>query len=1090
MKKSLNAKLFSILLASGFLIWVTSQNSAQAAGLVCYSLASGGAWSNPNTWGNSPVGVPGSCPGVPGVGDTAAIVGSGVVTVSGAVSVDVLSISDGTSLSGTSGGKVTILNASSPSTWTSSSFGFTLTDVEIELGTGTSLSIVGSGPATLAGNAKISALSGVTITQNLPISMSPTAEIKLSSGATLHAGADIFGDPAGTSKITNDGTINFNGINIGDVSFDNGGIINCDALCSISLSAANTFAMLMSPAVLSGDGQITKLNTLTLAAGTVSIKTITAPLVNNTGAQLNPSAGSTTVARSMTINGDYDQGILGSFRSYLYNSTRDLITVTGTANLGGFHLKGTFGPQQGTGYFHDVFTAGTLNIVGGFPANPGYGFTGDQNLFRTTSDAQSGNSFRITYTGSAYSVEDNGDVASPTLKTLRSAITDIANDSSCIGSPYKIIFYLPGGTIQPATPLPNLGTCVTTLDGFTNLGASADTNGARDASTAVYTFSLDGTSCGASCNGLRVAGPNSVEITGMHITNFATSAGIAVDPTAGITQLYGNKLVGNNFGVFHDGAPGLEIGADVVGKKNIIYSNLDSGIHSINQLASTTQSLFVNNLIGVTADGVTSAGNGNNGIWVNGSNEIFISASIIANSQKGVNITGTSQRVELDLNAAGGSPNVIYGNSIIGVDLNGDGPTPNDPAVALDADTGPNGLSNYAVITGVTFPTMTQTDVSISIAGKPSTQYEVLVCQNPPGESQCRNPLFSHLLLTNGAGIASTLVATAYYAPPWSATAIATALDGPEPGNSSEISPAFAVAAPDVTVAPATLTFSETNGNTTAPQTVTVTNSTALPITITSITPPPGFVIFSNSCGTTIPASPATCTLQIQYTASPTNTGGTLAINHSGGGSPTTVTVTGATAIPDVSATPAGLTFAGTVGNQSAAQTVTITNITMPPGTLNLSAFATTGPFSITGNTCGATLAAGASCTAMVAFTATGTGFIMGDAFSFMFNTFNASVALSGTGSQAPQTITGFAPATPVLLSSISQTLSATGGLSGNPIVFASTTPSTCTVAGNVLTYVLAGPCTVTAYSRSRSTVASSTAWPMRGSSPFSGANT
>ena len=41
--------------------------------------------------------------------------------------------------------------------------------------------------------------------------------------------------------------------------------------------------------------------------------------------------------------------------------------------------------------------------------------------------------------------------------------------------------------------------------------------------------------------------------------------------------------------------------------------------------------------------------------------------------------------------------------------------------------------------------------------------------------------------------------------------------------------------------------------------------------------------------------------------------------------------------------------------------------------------------------------------------------------------------------------------------------LVATGGASGNPIVFASTTPATCTVSGSTLTTVAAGACTVTA---------------------------
>jgi len=52
--------------------------------------------------------------------------------------------------------------------------------------------------------------------------------------------------------------------------------------------------------------------------------------------------------------------------------------------------------------------------------------------------------------------------------------------------------------------------------------------------------------------------------------------------------------------------------------------------------------------------------------------------------------------------------------------------------------------------------------------------------------------------------------------------------------------------------------------------------------------------------------------------------------------------------------------------------------------------------------------------------------------------------------------------AAPTLRSGSTAALSATGGSSGNPVVFASTTPGTCTVAGALVTGVAAGVCAVT----------------------------
>lgn len=63
-----------------------------------------------------------------------------------------------------------------------------------------------------------------------------------------------------------------------------------------------------------------------------------------------------------------------------------------------------------------------------------------------------------------------------------------------------------------------------------------------------------------------------------------------------------------------------------------------------------------------------------------------------------------------------------------------------------------------------------------------------------------------------------------------------------------------------------------------------------------------------------------------------------------------------------------------------------------------------------------------------------------------------------------PQAITGFAPATPISYSiGRTFTLSATGGASGNPVVFASATAGVCTVAGSTVSVLGAGTCTLTA---------------------------
>ena len=68
---------------------------------------------------------------------------------------------------------------------------------------------------------------------------------------------------------------------------------------------------------------------------------------------------------------------------------------------------------------------------------------------------------------------------------------------------------------------------------------------------------------------------------------------------------------------------------------------------------------------------------------------------------------------------------------------------------------------------------------------------------------------------------------------------------------------------------------------------------------------------------------------------------------------------------------------------------------------------------------------------------------------------------------QTAQAITGFAPATPKVYAASGAAstfaLTASGGASNNPIVFASTTPTVCTVVAQTATIVAAGTCTLTA---------------------------
>jgi hypothetical protein len=186
-------------------------------------------------------------------------------------------------------------------------------------------------------------------------------------------------------------------------------------------------------------------------------------------------------------------------------------------------------------------------------------------------------------------------------------------------------------------------------------------------------------------------------------------------------------------------------------------------------------------------------------------------------------------------------------------------------------------------------------------------------------------------------------------------------------------------------------------GATSAQQQVTAENSsTTTAVTITSVSVTAPFIIVggSNSCGSSVGAS-SDCSLQVEF--APTAAGaiiGQLTFTDSAGTQTVTLNGTGESPPTDtLSAT--ALNFTGTpVGQLSAAQPVTITNT--GGVALAISAIAISGQFTQS-NTCGTSLAGGATCAISVVFAPTTLGPLTGtltitDALQ------TQTVSLTGTG--------------------------------------------------------------------------------------------
>jgi VCBS repeat-containing protein len=274
--------------------------------------------------------------------------------------------------------------------------------------------------------------------------------------------------------------------------------------------------------------------------------------------------------------------------------------------------------------------------------------------------------------------------------------------------------------IQPLSDLPAI-TETALLDGWTQTGFAGNP-----------LIELDGSLAAGSSAGILVQGSD-VTIRGFIIHSFIDDG---IELAGDFGQGDNNIVQGNWIGInaagvaapngdhgilLTSGAANNIIGGTGANEANVIAGNTQAGIVIRN--AGSNGNVVIGNYIGVGTDGVTSIGNGANGIDIldtstnnriggDGAGE----GNIIANSGgNGINVQATA-----------GAANSILANSIytsggLGIDLNSDGVTAND---AGDADAGPNDLQNFPDITAATSGGgMTQ--ITGSLASSATTTYRI-----------------------------------------------------------------------------------------------------------------------------------------------------------------------------------------------------------------------------------------------------------------------------------------------------------------------------------------------------------------------------
>ena len=252
--------------------------------------------------------------------------------------------------------------------------------------------------------------------------------------------------------------------------------------------------------------------------------------------------------------------------------------------------------------------------------------------------------------------------------SLRQTILNANN----IAGTDTIVFDIPGAgphTIQPNSALPSI-TDPVVIDGYTQPGASPNTNPITQSSNAVLMIELDGANAGAGVNGLIIVAGNST-VRGLVINRFvqgggrtgegihlSTNGGNAIEGNFLGTDITGTVALGGS-GVRILSGSGNTIGGTAPAARNIISGNG----YGIVMDSNASGNLVQGNFIGIDATGTVALGNQLDGIAVAGDDNTIGGTTLDARNV----ISGNVRRgVHLSFR----SKNLVQGN-FIGTDLTG-----------------------------------------------------------------------------------------------------------------------------------------------------------------------------------------------------------------------------------------------------------------------------------------------------------------------------------------------------------------------------------------------------------------------------------
>ena len=189
---------------------------------------------------------------------------------------------------------------------------------------------------------------------------------------------------------------------------------------------------------------------------------------------------------------------------------------------------------------------------------------------------------------------------------------------------------------------------------------------------------------------------------------------------------------------------------------NVIANNAGDGVLITNNSSNNT---VQDNAIGTNLSGLLNMGNGGAGVHinVNSSNNLIGNASIalgnyIAFNHKGVIVGDSATDLSVGNTIINNS---IYSNTLPGIDLANDGPTPNH---ATSPTSGPNHFQNYPVLTSYTL-TGTGLTISWTLNSVASSTFLLQFFTNNVGDPEGKRVIANATVTTDATGFASGTVA-------------------------------------------------------------------------------------------------------------------------------------------------------------------------------------------------------------------------------------------------------------------------------------------------------------------------------------------